>query len=167
MTHSNRRFVLAYLLLVIVPIAGLTGVLKSNSKLTAPTAIGGLWKMHISANNLEALPCTAFLTTLRDARFAISQSGESFTLSFANPAISSASGTIDLTNIKASLLLSAKGAKGAGCTDGHPIFLTATLNSKTSTNLMVGLLLVSDCPACTPVEFQAVREKPVKSTESI
>src|ERR1041385_4740087 len=65
-THSNRRFVLAYLLLVIVPIAGLTGVLKSNSKLTAPTAIGGLWKMHISANNLEALPCTARLDRFLD-----------------------------------------------------------------------------------------------------
>lgn len=167
MTHSNRRFALAYLLLVIVPIAGLTGVLSSERKLTAPTAIGGLWKMHVSAEQSGCFAVQSIFDNIADVRFTISQSGDSFTLSFASPAISSASGTIDSTNIKASLSLSAEGAKEAGCGAGHVIFLTAILDSKTSANLMVGLLLVSDCPTCTPVEFRAVREEPVKNTKSI
>src|SRR5205814_8094299 len=97
-THTNRRFAVAYLLLVIVPILGLAGVVRSGRTWTAPTAIGGLWKTHVKEGSLAALPCGGSLATAApDSRFTISQSGRNFTLNFASSAISSASGTIEGT----------------------------------------------------------------------
>jgi len=156
-THANGRFALAYLLLVIAPMAGLAGVLRSGCKLTAPAAIGGVWKMHVQAKSLPASPCGWWLTMPRDAGFTVSQSGKDFTLSFADRDISSASGTMDGTNIKADLLTSTQRAGETGC--GRSLSLTASLDSKTTPNLMVGLLSVNDCPACAPAEFRAVREE--------
>jgi hypothetical protein len=158
-THANKRFALAYLLLVIVPIAGLAGVLRSGRKLTAPTAIGGLWKMHVNADRLAAWPCGGSLLTMRDAGFTISQSGKSFTLGFARPLISSASGTIDGTRIKASLLISAKRGEQAECSGGRVLSLTAAVDSAANPNLMVGLLYANDCPICAPAEFRSIREE--------
>lgn len=161
-THANKRFALSYLLLVIVPIAGLAGVLRSGRNLTAPTAIGGLWKMHVNADRLAALPCGGSLVKVQDAGFTISQSGKSFTLTFANPGISSAAGTIDGTRIKANLLTSAMRAEQAGCSGGRVLSLIASVDSRAKPNLMVGLLYANDCPMCAPAEFRSIREEPTE-----
>jgi hypothetical protein len=161
-THTDRRFALGYLLLVIVPIAGLAGLLRSESKLTAPAAIGGLWKMRLMQDMLAALPCGGSLPIAQDVGFTIAQSGRSFTLSFANANMSSSSGTIDRTNIEASLLASGETGKEPGCTGGVTLSLTATLDSKTNPKLMEGVLSVNDCPACIRAEFRAVRDEETK-----
>lgn len=157
MTLTNRRFALAYLLLVIVPIVGLAGVLRSGRELTAPTAIGGDWRMYAQIESLAASPCGRSLMALRDVEFTVAQSGKDFTLNFAGGDISAASGTIRGTKIKANLLISTQQAEAAGC--GRVLSLTASLNSKASPKLILGELFVSDCSACAPVEFRAVREK--------
>lgn len=48
MTHANRNFAFAYVLLVALPLFGLARVLRSERKFSAPMSVGGLWT--IAAN---------------------------------------------------------------------------------------------------------------------
>lgn len=157
--RAGRNFAFAYLILVIIPILGLAGALRSGSKLIAPSAIGGRWKMHANAPGLTPVPCAGSVTAIRDADFTISQSGRYFTLRFANPVMPSASGLIEGTTVKVSISLPAEGVKEAGCGDGQVFSMIATLDSKANPISMAGLLSVKDCAACSPAEFRAVREK--------
>lgn len=159
MILANKNFAAAYLILVIIPILGLAGVLKSGSKLIAPSAIGGHWKMQANAPSLAPLPCAGSMATMRDVDFTISQSGRSLALRFANPVMPSASGLIEGTTIKVSIPLPPKGVKEAGCSGGHVFSLIATLDFKATPNSMAGLLSVNDCAACPSAEFRAVREQ--------
>jgi hypothetical protein len=156
---ASKNFAAAYLILVIIPIVGLAGVLRSGSKLIAPSAIGGRWTMHANAPSLTAVPCAGSMATMRDVDFTISQSGRYLTLRFANPVMSSASGFIEGTTIKVSIPLPAEGVKEVGCSGGHVFSMMATLDAKANPNSMAGLLSVKDCAACSPAEFRAVREK--------
>ena len=167
MTQTNTKFVLAYLLLVVLPVAGLAGVLRRGRDLTAPNTVGGLWKMQVSPDNLAALPCGKSLLAAQDAGFTISQSGKNFTLNFPNTAISPASGAIEGTTIRVRLFPAAAATKEAGCDASRVLSLTATLDpkandSKAPPHSMAGVLTVNECPACAPVEFRALREEPAK-----
>lgn len=157
--RANRNFAVAYLLLVIMPILGLAGILRRGSKLVAPTAISGSWKMQVNTPSLAAWPCAKSVAIMRDVDFTISQSGKYFTLSFANSVMPSTSGSIEGTMIKVSILPSAEGAKEAGCSGGHTFSVIATLDSKANPNSMAGLLSLNDCAACSPAEFRAVRAR--------
>jgi hypothetical protein len=156
---ASKNFTVAYLILVIIPILGLAGALRSGSKLIAPSAIGGRWKMQANAPSLAPLPCAGSVATMRDVDFTISQSGRYLTLTFANPVMASTSGLIEGTTIKVSISLPAKGVKEVGCSGGHVFSLIATLDSKANPNSMAGVLSVNDCAACSPAEFRAVREQ--------
>lgn len=158
MKSANKNFAAAYLILVIIPVLGLAGVLRSGRKLVAPTAIAGRWKMQVNALALAALPCAGSVATLRDVGFTTSQSGRYFTLSFANSVLPSTSGFIEGTTIKVSMSLPAKAVKEAGCSGGHVFSLIATLDSKADPSFMTGFLAVNDCATCAPAEFRAVRE---------
>jgi hypothetical protein len=156
---AGKNFAVAYLILVIIPILGLAGVFRSGSKLIAPSAIGGHWKMQANGPSLAPLPCAGSMATMRDVDFTISQSGRYFTLRFANPVMPSASGLIEGTTIKVNISLPAEGVKEAGCSGGHVFSMMATLDAKADPNSMAGLLSVKDCAACSPAEFRAVREQ--------
>ncbi len=156
---AGKNFAVAYLILVIIPMLGLAGVLRSGSKLIAPSSIGGHWRMQANAPGLAPLPCAGSMATMRDVDFTISQSGRYFALKFANPVMPSTSGFIEGTTIKANISLPAEGVKEAGCSGGHEFSMIATLDSKTIPNSMAGLLSEKDCAACSPAEFRAVREK--------
>lgn len=158
MKSANKNFAAAYLILVIIPVLGLAGVLRSGRKLVAPTAIAGRWKMQVNAPALAALPCAGSVATLRDVGFTTSQSGRYFTLSFANSVLPSTSGSIEGTTIKVSMSLPAEAVKEAGCSGGHVFSLTATLDSKAAPSFMTGFLAVNDCATCAPAEFRAFRE---------
>jgi len=156
---GNKNFAAAYLILVIIPILGLAGVLRSGNKLIAPSAIGGHWKMQANAPSMAPLPCAGSMATMRDVDFTISQSGRYFALRFANSVIPSASGLIEGTTIKVSIPLPPKGLKELGCSGGHAFSLVATLDFKATPNSMAGLLSVNDCAACPSAEFRAIREQ--------
>lgn len=158
MKRTNGSFLLAYLLLVVLPLLGLTGVLKQGHKLTAPIAVGGLWKMQVDGGNVATLPCGKSLLASGDSSFVISQSGKTFTLNFINSAMFSISGTVEGTTIKANVSPSPALAKEAGCGAERVFSLTATANSEANVSSLAGALSVSDCQACAPVEFRAFRE---------
>jgi hypothetical protein len=158
---TNRSFVLAYLLLVALPLLGLVGLLRIGRTLTAPVSVGGLWRIQLNARNVATLPCAASLA-VTDASFTISQSGRSFTLKSASPSMSSTSGSIEGTTIKASIAIVPSMTWETGCDRGYVLTLTATVDSNVSARHLVGVLSVDGCPACVPVGFLAVREDPTQ-----
>jgi|SRR5271154_2684277 len=160
MSHTNRNFILAYILLVGLPVVGLIGVLKSGRTLTAPISVDGLWRLQADPVRLAALPCGKTLAENPDTALAISQSGKNFTLSFSNGPKSDASGVLNGNTLKASLVPSIAWSAEAGCGDGRELSLVATVDPKADPRSLVGLLSVNHCPACASVEFHAVRQTP-------
>jgi hypothetical protein len=156
MSHRSRNFVVAYILLVGLPLLGLAGVLRSGRKLTAPISVDGVWKIEADAGRLAVPSCdkpaSAFSSVV------ISQSGKSLVLTFNNAARTVSSGGLEGKNLKASVVpvrdLSDKG----GCGDDQAVMLTATVDPNTEPRSMTGLLSVNACPSCVPVKFHAVRQ---------
>ena len=163
MSRTSRNFIIAYALLVGLPILGLVGILKSGRALAAPISVDGVWKLQTDPLRLAALPCGKTLASSPDAALAISQSGRNFTLNLKDGPKSAASGALDGTSLKASLVPSAPWSEEAGCGSGREISLVATVDPKTNPRSLEGTLSVSTCLSCTPVEFRAVRvATPVK-----
>ena len=162
MTHSNRNFALAYVILVALPLFGLAGVLRSGRKLSAPMSVGGIWKISANQDQLARLPCGKFLLA-QNAAFTISQSGRAFTLNLPNSAPAT-SGTIDGNTINAALIPSAVAATEAGCGE-HSLSLTAIVDTKASPRSLQGALRVENCPGCAAIEFRGIRDEQDKTKE--
>jgi hypothetical protein len=160
MSNTNRNFIIAYVLLVALPIVGLLGVLKTGHTLTAPISVDGLWQLQADPARLASLPCGKTLGQNPETALAISQSGKNFTLSLANGPKSIASGMLDGTTLKASVVPTAPWSEEAGCGASHELSLVATVNVKAEPRSLDGTLSVSDCPTCAPVEFRAIRLAP-------
>jgi hypothetical protein len=163
-THSNRNFVAAYVLLVALPLFGLAGILRSGRKLSAPMSEGGLWKISATQDQLASFPCGKLLLA-QNAAFTISQSGKAFTLDSPNPAFSATSGAIEGNTISATLIPSAVAAKEAGC--GEPsLSLTATVDPKARPRALQGTLRAQNCPGCAAMDFRAIRDEQGKTKET-
>jgi hypothetical protein len=160
MAHTNRNFILAYVLLVGLPLVGLVGVLKSGRSLTAPISVDGLWRLQADPIQLSNLPCGKALINDPETGLAISQSGKNFTLSFSNGPKSIASGVLEGTTLKASVVPSATWSEDAGCGDGRELSLVATVDAKANPRSLAGVFSVNHCPACAPVAFHAIRQAP-------
>jgi hypothetical protein len=160
MSHTNRNFIIAYILLVALPVVGLLGVLKSGRALTAPISVDGMWQLQADPVRLAALPCGKTLASTPDTALAISQSGRNFTLSLGNGPKSTASGTLDGTILKATVVPSATWSDETGCGSGRKLSLIATIDPRADPRSLTGMLSVNNCPSCPSVEFRAVRLAP-------
>lgn len=168
MSKTNRNFVIAYVLLVGLPILGLVGILKSGRNLTAPISIDGVWQLQADPAQLASMSCGKALGDSSNTTLSISQSGKNFSLGFgsinpSNGLRSVASGVVDGTSLRASLIpASATSAADGGCGHGRELTLVATVNPKADPRSLAGTLSINGCPSCTPVEFNAVRQTPSK-----
>ena len=158
MSRTNRNFLIAYAVLVVLPIAGLFGVLKHGRSLGAPISVDGVWRLDADLSQIAALPCGSSLASTQYAAVTISQSGKNFTLSLNNGPKATASGVIDGTTLKASVQPSAAWARQAGCGGDHVLTLVATVDPKSEPRTLAGLLTVNECSSCMPVELRGVRE---------
>lgn len=163
MTHSNRNFALAYVLLVALPICGLAGVLRSGRSLSAPISVSGVWRISANEDQLVANPCAKLLAG-PNASFTISQSGKMFTLALPNAGVPTSSGAVEGTTISANLT-PASASRDAACIT-QPITLTASVNSKTTPSSLQGVLRIENCANCTPIEFLATRDEQTKAKEA-
>jgi hypothetical protein len=141
MSRTNRNFVIAYLLFVVLPLLGLVGVLKAGRKLAAPISIDGVWSVQAEQNASQSLPCKDkdALAALLDQSFVISQSGSNFTMavpSAGKPSLT-ASGTIEGNTLRASLRPALQGTAQSGC-GVQEIGLVATLNTNTGSKSLNG-----------------------------
>jgi hypothetical protein len=160
MSRSNTTFILAYAFLVVLPVVGLIGVLKSGRRLTAPISVDGLWRLQADPVRLAALPCGQTLAENPNTALVISQSGKNFTVNLSNDPKSTSSGVLEGNTIKALLVPSVAWSAEAGCGDGRELSLVATVDPKADPRSLAGLLSVNHCPACAAVEFHAVRQTP-------
>jgi hypothetical protein len=159
MSGTNRNFVFAYAFLVILPLGGLAGILKSGRTLTAPISIDGMWIVQSDPAQPGSVSCGNILAAIPDKAIAISQSGPSFVLSFPNGPKVLASGTLEGTTLRASLT-SQESSSETSCMSPRQFSLLATVERRANASAMVGTLSVPDCPTCTPVAFHAERQAP-------
>jgi hypothetical protein len=164
MAHTNRNFILAYVLLVGLPLIGLLAVLRSGRSLTAPISVDGLWQIQADPARLAALPCGKSIAAAPDTALAISQSGRNFTLSLANGPKTEASGVLEGHTLKASLAPSVAWSAEPGCGENRELSLVATVDSKAEPQSLAGYFSVNHCPACAPVEFHAIRQASKKGS---
>jgi hypothetical protein len=157
MSGTNRNFVFAYAFLVILPLIGLAGILKSGHSLKAPVSIEGAWNLHIDSAQLASLPCGTIIAAIADKAFAISQSGKTFVVTFPSEAKMAGSGTLDGTTLQASLTAPESSSEN-NCSRGQHLALRATVNRRADSSFLIGTLSAPSCTTCASVSFQAERE---------
>lgn len=156
MSSTNRRFIVAYVVLVGIPLAALAGVLKIGRGLTAPISIDGTWKTEAKAVPASQ-PCNQAISSLLDSPLVISQSGKTLELSLKTGAAKiTVPGALEGTKIEASL------GSAAGCPADQLVTLVASVNPKAEPRSLTGSLSVTNCAACA-VEFRAVRQPKTQS----
>ena len=160
MSHTNRNFIIAYIVLVGLPIVGLAGALKSGRTLTAPISVDGAWTLQADPVQFAMLPCAHSFVPAQDTALTISQSGKNFTLSFANWPKSIGSGNIEGTKLRASLVPPDLWTSQAGCGSGHELSIAATADGNGPSRTLLGTLSVNGCPACATVRFHGFRQAP-------
>lgn len=156
MSRTNRNFVIAYILLVGVPVIGLVGVLKAGRSLSAPVSVDGTWRIQTDLDRLASFPCLTSLGSIKGSDVVISQSGRNLIVTLGNGSKVTGSGMIEGTRLTASVQRSEAWA-GGGCGNDHLLALTATVDQKAEPASFEGLLSINGCPSCTPVQFRAVR----------
>jgi hypothetical protein len=156
MSHTNRNFVFAYILLVGLPLLGLAGVLRTGRSLTAPISVDGTWKIEADAGRIATQPCAQYASVF--SSFMISQSGKSFVLTLNDAAKTVASGALDGKSLKASVVPAQESAGKSGCSGDQSLTLTAAVDPATEPRSMNGTVSVTGCASCAPVGFHAVRQ---------
>lgn len=169
MSSPNRNFIFAYALLVVLPLLGLAGILKSGRRLAAPPAVDGLWSVQLDTTAGGDGPCGVVSDSLLPKSISISQSGTSFVLAVPdNPQIA-AYGTIGGNSLHATWTASVA-APTAGFVDPHncsgqAFSLLASLDRTTGAGVLTGSFSALNCPSCTPVAFRAERQSNAPSKE--
>jgi hypothetical protein len=151
--HANRNFVIAYILLVGLPLLALVGVLRSGRSLNAPFSVDGAWKIDARATHPSTTPCGDFLSSISNSPVSISQSGTSLVIGLGGK---TTTGTLAGKAIKAQFA-GADNPNAADCKD-RGLTLTATLDPLTEPRTLSGRLSVENCDSCVPVEFRAVKQ---------
>jgi hypothetical protein len=154
MSETSKRFLIAYIFLVALPLLGLVGVLKHGQNLSAPISIDGTWKLQMEAGQVAALPCGQSLVSSAEPAMTISQSGRNFTLTFSSAPKIAAAGTVDGTAIKASV--PAISVTAEDCKDG--LNLVASIDAKAEPRELHGTLSAGNCPSCSSVQLVGTRE---------
>jgi hypothetical protein len=148
-SRTNRNFVIAYVLLVGVPLLGLAGVLKAGHALTAPTSVDGAWALETKASTLCG-------QTLQNPVLTISQSGKDLVVGFNNGLNAAGTGTLAGATMDATLPLPATGADHCG--SDATLALKAAIDSKAEPKTMLGTISVNGCASCPEVSYRAVRQ---------
>jgi len=154
---SNGNFLIAYSLLVALPVVGLLGILRGGRRLTAPLSVAGKWELQADTIRLAALPCGSALTSINDRAITIVQSGKNLRAEIADPTKLIGAGAIEGTTLSLSFQPETAGANAAVCANDRPVTLVANVDPKAEPRSFVGALSVKGCASCTQVEIHAVR----------
>jgi hypothetical protein len=153
-SHASKRFVVAYILLVGLPLLGLVGVLKVGHSVSAPVSIDGAWKLDV--DNPVSGPCGKALASLPTSAFNISQSGKNLVLNLNSRPAGSA--TIDGNRFNGVLELSDVPVDDQACPNHSTLHLLASVDAKTEPRVMTGTISVNGCARCATMNYQAVRQ---------
>jgi hypothetical protein len=156
MSRTNRNFIIAYVVLVGLPMLGLMAVLNTGQRLRAPNSVDGVWKVETDISRLSSLPCLTSVSLLRNTSVVISQSGKSLVLSLDHGSKATASGFIEGNTLTASVLPPVEYASETGCGSDRLLTVSATLKGSARPRSLIGAFAVEGCASCPPVEFHAV-----------
>ena len=151
---SKGRLILAYILLVGLPLTGLLGILHAGQRLSAPASVGGAWYVDSNFDNVANDSCRHLLQSVKQPFMSISQSGSNLVISLNNPQKTALPGAIQ----GASLTMSAENASAGGCSDPQAIHVDGTIGKQGGQRVLAGTLAIAGCPDCAPVQFHAVRQ---------
>jgi len=154
MSRTGRKFVVAYVGLVGLPLLALAGVLKAGSHLSAPISVDGSWKVEADPASPAAQSCAADLSALVTSPLVISQSGKNLVVSFTSATKASGFGAIERKNVSASI---ATLSPVASCGSSSRILLSALVDPTSEPRTLAGSLSVDGCIACAPIRLRAVR----------
>jgi hypothetical protein len=158
MSYKNKRFVLAYCFLVILPILGFMEVLKKGRGMSAPPSVDGTWKVEANAIKLATLLCGKSTPAIQESFVTISQSGKNLALELNSEPAASGVGVIEGSIIKASLLPLPKGPNQTACVSGRLLTLNATVDARVGLRLLAGELSLDACSSCMTIDFHAARQ---------
>jgi hypothetical protein len=164
MSHTNRNFVIAYIVLVGLPLAGLAGVLRAGRSLKAPASVDGTWKLQRDASQSNPGPCTQVVASIFNSSLVISQSGNSVILTFPGTPKASGSGAIEGQILRGVLVPSDSSA--SDCAGDARVTLTATIDPKADPRMLTGVLSLDNCASCADTKFSAVRLPRTRSGEA-
>jgi len=153
-SHSKKRLVISYVLLVGIPLLGVVGVLGAGRRLKAPISVAGSWDFRIDPGASETQPCVAGLGFRRSTILDISQSGQYLTLMLNSQPMVELRGTLSQKTVAANSTSSI----GAGCDGAAGLSFAAKIDPKSTPGLMSGILKFDGCPRCGSANFQAVRQ---------
>jgi hypothetical protein len=157
-SDTNGKFVVAYIVLVALPVLGLAGILNYGRGLHAPLSVDGVWHFETGSHGLARLPCVSADVFADDGSVVISQSGGLLALKVGGAPTSVAIGSIEENTITASFLTPEWVGKGASCGKAAVVTLTATVAPDPDPRVLIGVLALQDCTSCAVVEFKAVRQ---------
>jgi hypothetical protein len=146
---TNRNFMVAYILLVGLPLLGLAGVLKAGRALQAPISVDGTW-------TVETNTATLCGQSLQKSALTVSQSGKGLVVSLNDGLNSTGTGTLAGTTMDATFPFSATAAEHCG-SDAR-LALNAAIDPKAEPLTMLGTISVPGCPSCPEVSYRAVRQ---------
>jgi hypothetical protein len=149
-SRTSRNFVVAYVLLVGLPLLALAGVLRSGRKLAAPISVDGTWKVELQSDTGHANACNSAMAAAFGSPLEISQSGKSLLISIGK---SASDGTIEGTSFVATLPI-------ASCGGAQTVTLTAAVDPKSDPRLLSGFLSPAGCwsSSCSAIAFRAIRQ---------
>jgi len=147
---TNRNFIIAYILLVGLPLLGLAGVLKAGHTLSAPISVDGAWTLQTDT----AMLCGQ---GLQNSVLTISQSGKDLVVGLEGGLKTTGTGTLTGATMDATLPLTEVAADHCG---SDPVLaLNAAIDSKAQPKTMLGTISVKGCTSCTEVSYRAVRQR--------
>ncbi|HUJ22197.1 MAG TPA: hypothetical protein VLX58_11775 [Bryobacteraceae bacterium] len=143
---KNR--VLAYMLLVGLPVLGLFSILEAGRGLAPPPAISGDWDVQVDASDQAADNC---LTNVQRPFLNITQSGSNVTMGF-----NRTPKTVINASLGGNRLTGTATTPFAGsCGDGAVLRVDATVTGKPGKHAIDGRLFFDGCTSCAPVSFHA------------
>jgi len=157
-SSSNRKFLVAYILLVGLPLLCLAGVLRAGRKLTAPTSVEGAWKFQTDAARLASLPCAKSVVALQDAVVNISQSGKALVLTRNDMTRTPGSGTIEDTQLTALIPWPETALDVPACRGDGTLQLVATIDASAKPKSMAARISIPGCSSCAALEFHGERQ---------
>lgn len=154
----NRRFLIAYIALVGVPILLIVLVLHIGNRLAAPVSVDGVWVLSFRTSGIPLADCLSQLAS-RTTAMLVSQSGRALAIDL-RPLLKQPVSA----QIQGSALISSPaypGPAGANACQ-ELLWFRATVQSGPKPQNMTGELHLSRCPGCAPLTFSAIREPAYK-----
>ena len=155
----QKDFLLAYILLVGLPLLGVFSVLRAGKGLVPLPAMSGEWDLRVDAGIAAANNCFAPLTAVPRQTVTISQSGADVTVSFNQPQEMSLTGTLERNLLTG--IASRSGPAGT-CAEGAAMRWTATVMGTPGQRTLDGHFFFDTCASCAPVAFHAARRSPLR-----